>query len=390
VRRSEQHGRRPSPEALLQEASQEHRNRLKIFVGAAPGVGKTYAMLQAAQERRSEGVDVVVGVVETHGRQETAALLHGLDVVPKKRVEYRGITLEEMDLDAILARRPALVVVDELAHTNAPGSRHPKRHSDVEELLDAGIDVYTTVNVQHLESLNDVIAQITGIRVRETVPDRFFERADELKLVDVTPEDLLQRMRDGKVYMPAAAERAIRNYFQPGNLTALRELALRHTAERVDDQMRSYMQAHAVPGVWAVAERIMVCISGGRLSERLVRAARRMADRRHAEWIAVFVETAAFHRLPEAERDRVARALRLAEQLGGEAVTIPGERIAEEIVRYAERRNVTELILGKSLRSRWRELWSGSPVNDVIHRSGNRSEERRVGKECRSRWSPYH
>jgi two-component system sensor histidine kinase KdpD len=371
VSRTPEEDGRPSPEAFLEAAAREHRSRLKIFVGAAPGVGKTYAMLQAAQERRSDGVDVVVGVVETHGRVETAALLRDLEVVPRKRIEYRGIVLEEMDLDAILARRPALVVVDELAHTNAPGSRHPKRYSDVEELLDAGIDVYTTVNIQHLESLNDVIAQITGIRVRETVPDRFFERADELKLVDVTPEDLLQRMREGKVYMPAVAERAIRNYFQPGNLTALRELALRHTAERVDDQMRTYMQAHAVPGVWAVAERIMVCISGGHLSERLVRAARRMADRRHAEWIAVFVETAAFHRLPEAERDRVARALRLAEQLGGEAVTIPGERVAEELVRYAERRNVTEIILGRSLRSRWRELRSGSPVNEVVRLSGN-------------------
>jgi two-component system, OmpR family, sensor histidine kinase KdpD len=362
---------RPSPEALLQAATREQRNRLKIFVGAAPGVGKTYAMLQAAHERRSEGTDVVVGVVETHGRAETEALLRGLEVVPRKRVEYRGVAIDEMDIDALLARRPALAVVDELAHTNAPGSRHPKRFSDVEELLDAGIDVYTTVNIQHLESLNDVVAQITGIRVRETVPDRFFERADELKLVDVTPEDLIQRLREGKVYLPAAAERAIRNYFQPGNLTALRELALRHTAERVDDQMRTYMQAHAIPGVWAVAERLMVCISGGRLTERLIRAARRMADRRHAEWIVVFVETAAFHRLPDAERDRVARALRLAEQLGGEAVTIPGERIAEEIVRYAERRNATELILGKSLRSRWRELLSGSPLNDVIRRSGN-------------------
>ncbi len=362
---------RPSPEALLEAVAKEHRSRLKIFVGAAPGVGKTYAMLQAAQERRSEGVDVVVGVVETHGRTETAALLRDLEVVPRKRIEYRGIVVEEMDLDAILARRPALVVVDELAHTNAPGSRHPKRFSDVEELLEAGIDVYTTVNIQHLESLNDVVAQITGVRIRETIPDRCFERADELKLVDVTPEDLLQRLQEGKVYMPAAAERAIRNYFRPGNLTALRELALRHTAERVDEQMRTYMQAHAIPGVWAVAERIMVCISGGRLSERLIRAARRMADRRHAEWIAVFVETAAFHRLPDAERDRVARALRLAEQLGGEAVTIPGERVADEIVRYAERRNVTELILGKSLRSRWRELSSGSPVNDVIRGSGN-------------------
>jgi two-component system sensor histidine kinase KdpD len=328
-------------------------------------------MLEAAHERRAEGVDVVVGVVETHGRPETEALVGGLEVVPRRCVEYRGTVLFEMDLDAILARRPELVLVDELAHTNAPGSRHPKRFSDVEELLEAGIDVYTTVNIQHLESLNDVVAQITGVRVRETVPDRSFERADELKLVDVTPEDLLQRMQEGKVYMPAVAERAIRNYFRPGNLTALRELALRHTAERVDHEMRSYMQAHAIPGVWPVAQRIMVCISGGALSERLIRAARRIADARRAEWIAVFVETAAFHRLPENERERVGRMLRLAEQLGGEAVIIPGERVAEEIVRYAERRNVTELVLGKSRRSRWRELVAGSPLNDVIRRSGN-------------------
>ena len=363
--------RRPSPEALLKTAAEEQRSRLKIFVGAAPGVGKTYAMLEAAHERRREGSDVVVGVVETHGRAETETLLRELEVIPRRRIEHRGTVLAEMDLDAILARHPQLVLVDELAHTNAPGSRHPKRFADIEELLNAGIDVYTTINIQHLESLNDIIAQITGIRVRETVPDRFFERADELKLVDVTPEDLLQRLREGKVYMPAAAEQAIRNYFRPGNLTALRELVLRHTAERVDDQMRTYMQAHAIPGVWAVAERIMVCISGGMMSERLIRAARRIAERRRAEWLAVFVETAAFHRLPDAERDHVGRALRLAEQLGGEAVTIPGERIAEELIRYAQRRNVTELLLGKPLRSRWRELWHGSPVNDVIAYSGN-------------------
>jgi two-component system sensor histidine kinase KdpD len=371
VRDTPESERRPSPEALLEQAVRETRSRLKIFVGAAPGVGKTYAMLQESQERLREGIDVVVGVVETHGRAETEALLRGLEVIPRRPVEYRGTRLEEMDLDAILARRPALVLVDELAHTNAPGSRHPKRFSDVEELLSAGIDVYTTVNIQHLESLNDVVAQITGVRIRETVPDRFFERANELKLIDVTPEDLIQRLRDGKVYMPAAAEQAIRNYFQPGNLTALRELALRHTAERVDEQMRTYMQAHAVPGVWAVAERIMVCVSGGTLSERLIRAARRMADTRHAEWLAVFVETAAFHRLPEAQRDRVARTLRLAEQLGGEAVTIPGENVADELVRYAQRRNATEMLLGKSGRSRWRERWSGSPLNEVIRKSGN-------------------
>jgi two-component system sensor histidine kinase KdpD len=363
--------RRPSPEALLQTAVQEERSRLKVFVGAAPGVGKTYAMLAAAHERRGEGIDVAVGVVETHGRTETQALLDGLEIIPRRRVEYHNAVLEEMDLDAVLARRPQLVLVDELAHTNAPGSRHSKRFADIEEILDAGIDVYTTVNIQHLESLNDVVAQITGIRVRETVPDSFFERADELKLVDVTPEDLLQRLQEGKVYMPAAAERAIRNYFRPGNLTALRELALRHTAERVDEQMRTYMQAHAVPGVWPVTERIMVAISGGALAERLVRAARRMADRRHAEWLAVFVETAAFHRLPEAAREGVGRALRLAEQLGGEAAIIPGEDIAKELVRYAEQRNVTELILGKPVRSRWRELWRRSPVNDIVRQSGN-------------------
>ncbi|HVP90849.1 MAG TPA: DUF4118 domain-containing protein, partial [Terriglobales bacterium] len=363
--------RRPSPEALLQAAAKEERNRLKIFVGAAPGVGKTYAMLAAAHERRGEGVDVVVGVVETHGRAETQALIEGLDVIPRQRIEYRGTILEEMDLDAVLARRPQLVLVDELAHTNAPGSRHPKRFSDIEEILDAGIDVYTTVNIQHLESLNDVVAQITGIRIRETVPDSFFERADEVKLVDVTPEDLLQRLQEGKVYMPAAAERAIRNYFRPGNLTALRELALRQTAERVDDQMREYMQAHAIAGVWPVTERILACVSGGRMSERVIRTARRVADARHAEWLAVFVETSAFHRRPENERDRVARVLKLAEQLGGEAVTISGERIATELVRYAERRNVTEIILGKPLRSRWLELRRRSPVDEVIRRSGN-------------------
>src|SRR5262245_9541434 len=309
---------RPSPEALLEAAEREKRAKLRIFVGAAPGVGKTFAMLEAAQERRREGVDIVVGVVETHGRAETEALLTGLEVVPRQEIEYAGRTLEEMDLDAILARRPRIVVVDELAHTNAPGSRHPKRYSDVEELLEAGIEVYSTVNIQHLESLNDVVARITGVRVRETVPDVVFERADEIKLIDLPPEDLIKRLREGKVYVPSQAERAIENYFKPGNLTALRELALRHAAERVDDEMQRYMQAHAIAGPWAVTERIMVCVSPGALGERLVRAARRMATARRAEWIAVFVETASFHRRPEAERERVVRALRLAERLGGE------------------------------------------------------------------------
>src|SRR5215831_12340637 len=263
---------RPSPEAFLEAASREERSRLKVFVGAAPGVGKTYAMLQAARERVRDGVDVVVGVVETHGRPETEALLQGLEVIPRRTIEYRGQRLEEVDLDAILARRPELALVDELAHTNAPGSRHPKRFNDVQELLDAGIDVYTTVNIQHVESLNDVVAQITGVRVRETIPDGILDRADEVKLIDLSPEELIQRLREGKVYIPQQADRALRNYFRPGNLTALRELALRETAEHVDEQMQAFLRTHAVDGVWPVAERVMVAVSEGRLAEQLVRA----------------------------------------------------------------------------------------------------------------------
>ena len=362
---------RPSPEALLGEAERAERTRLRIFVGAAPGVGKTYAMLEAARERKREGVDVVIGVVETHGRKETEALLDGLEIVPRRKIEYRGQTLQEMDLDAILQRRPEIVIVDELAHTNAPGSRHPKRYSDVEELLDAGIEVYSTVNIQHLESLNDVVAQITGVRVRETVPDVVFERADEIKLIDLPPEDLIKRLHEGKVYVPAAAQRAIENYFKPGNLTALRELALRHAAERVDDEMQRYMQAHAIRGVWAVSERIMVCVSEGPFAERLIRAARRMASRRRAEWIAVFVESASFQRHSTEERERVAKALRLAERLGGETVTIPGRDVASALVAYAQQRNVTELILGKPLHPWWRELWQRSPIDEIIRRSGD-------------------
>src|SRR5262245_35061177 len=368
--RKEQHDHRPSPEAFLAAAAREERSRLKVFVGAAPGVGKTYAMLQAARERARDGVDVAVGVVETHGRVETEALLDGLEVVPRQAIAYRGQTLTEMDLDAILARRPELVVVDELAHTNAPGSRHPKRWLDVEELLDAGIAVYTTVNIQHLESLNDVVAQITGVRVRETIPDRILDRADEVKLIDLSPEELIQRLQEGKVYVPEAAERALRNYFQPANLTALRELALRETAEHVDEQMRAHRRERAAADTWAVSERVLVAVSGSELSERLVRAARRMAERRGVPWLAVFVEPPRFADRPEAERERVHRALRLAEQLGGEAVTIPGRSVPEDLLRFARERNVSEIILGKPVRSRWREWWTGSVVDEVIRHSG--------------------
>ena len=292
---------RPSPEALLEAARREERSsgKLKIFVGAAPGVGKTYEMLQQARARKQDGYDIVVGVVETHGRKETEALLDGLEVIPRQRLEYKGQWLEEMDLDAIIARRPQIVLVDELAHTNAPGSRHPKRYLDVEELLNHGIDVYTTVNIQHIESLNDVVAQITHVRVRETVPDSVFDRADAIELVDLTPDDLIQRLKEGKVYVPKQAERALEHFFSPANLTALRELALRRTAERVDEQLLTQMQAHAIPGPWAAGERILVCVSEDPRAAGLVRYAKRLADRLHAPWTALMRRDAA---QPAAER----------------------------------------------------------------------------------------
>ncbi len=326
---------RPSPDALLATAQQGTRGRLKIFLGAAPGVGKTYEMLSAAQARHQEGVDVVVGVVETHGRRETEALLEGLEIMPRREVEYRGRMLHEMDLDTLLARRPQLALVDELAHTNAPGSRHPKRYMDVEELLAAGIDVYTTLNVQHIESLNDVVARITRIRVRETVPDSIVDKADDIELIDLTPEDLIQRLQDGKVYVPHQAERAIRHYFSPGNLTALRELALRRTAQRVDDQMVRYMQAHAIPGPWAAGERILVCIGNDASGTEVVRHAKRLADSLKAPWTAVHVETGRDLNLNDTKRDQIAEAMRLAQRLGAETVTLPGQDVADTIAEYA-------------------------------------------------------
>ena len=360
---------RPSPEALLAEAQRESRGRLKIFLGAAPGVGKTYEMLSAAQARARDGTDVVVGVVETHGRKETEALLTGLKIVPRRPVDYRGRTLEEMDLDALLARHPQLALIDELAHTNVPGSRHPKRYMDVEELLAAGIDVYATLNIQHVESLNDVVARITRIRVRETVPDSVIDKADDIELIDLTPEDLIQRLKEGKVYVPHQAERAIRHYFAPGNLTALRELALRRTAQRVDEQMVRYMQAHAISGPWAAGERVLVCVSGDPDSVAVVRHARRISDRLKAPWTALHVETARNLRMTEAERNHVAEALRLAQRLGGEAVTLPGQDIAETVAEYARANNVTLIIAVQSPRPRWRDVLFGSVAQQLIRKA---------------------
>ncbi|ACS38096.1 ATP-binding protein [Methylorubrum extorquens] len=365
---------RPSPDALLEAARREERTRgrLKVFLGAAPGVGKTYEMLTIGRARLTAGADVVVGVVETHGRAETEALLEGFETIPRRAVPYRGTVLEEMDLDALLARRPALALVDELAHTNAPGSRHPKRYQDVEELLDAGIDVLTTLNIQHVESLNDVVASITRIRVRETVPDSILDRADDIEVVDLNPDDLIERLKAGKVYVPANAERALKHYFSRGNLTALRELALRRTADRVDDELLSHMRANAIPGPWAAGERVLVCVSEDPRSAGLVRYAKRLADRLHAPWTALVVEGPRAASLSEAARDRVAEALRLADRLGGDAVTLPGgRRIADDILAYARAANVNHIVVGKATRSWIFELVNGSVVHDLVRRSGN-------------------
>ena len=345
---------RPNPDELLEKVQREEaraaRGRLKVFFGACAGVGKTYAMLAAAQGLRAQGTEVVVGVAETHGRSETVRLLEGLEVLPPRIVDYRGRRLTEFDLDAALARRPHLILVDELAHSNLAGSRHPKRWQDVEELLAAGIDVYTTVNVQHLESLNDIVGHITGIRIRETVPDHVFDEADEIVLVDLPPDELLQRLKEGKVYLPDQAQTAIQNFFRKGNLIALREISLRRTADRVDAQMRDYRADQAIQQVWPARERILVCVGPNAGGEQLVRAAARLAASLKADWLAVYVETPRLQRLTAARRDAVLATLRLAQELGAATATLAADDLAASILTYARSRNVSKLVIGRSRR----------------------------------------
>lgn len=365
---------RPDPAKLLAKLQEEEaialKGKLKIFFGAAAGVGKTYAMLESAQRLNRDGVDVVTGCVVTHGRPETAALLQGLKQIPPKIVNYRGTNLSELDVDAAISRKPKVILVDELAHTNAPGSRHEKRWQDVEELLAAGIDVLTTVNVQHLESANDIVAKITGIQVKETIPDSIFEKANEVVVVDLPVDDLLQRLKEGKVYLPEQSRFALNNFFRKGNLIALRELALRCTAERVDAQMQKYRSDESITAVWPASERLLVCIGPSPLSARLVRAARRMAAGLHANWIALHVETASSVSMRSSAKRRIIRSLRLAEQLGAETTTITGTHVAQELITFAKRRNVSKIIIGKPDRPRWREIIFGSVVDDLIRLSG--------------------
>lgn len=356
---------RPSPEALLREAAQEGRGRLKVFLGAAPGVGKTYEMLSDGANRRRAGLDVVIGVVETHGRAETEALVEGFEIIPRREIDYQGRTLTEMDIDAILARRPTLVLVDELAHTNAPGSRHPKRYQDVEELLAAGIDVYSTVNIQHLESLNDVVASFTKVRVRETVPDRVLENA-EIEVVDIPPDELIERLKEGKVYIPHEATRALSHFFSKSNLSALRELALRRAAQAVDAQMLDYVRAHALAGTWAGSERIVVAVSELPGAEGLVRAAKRIADAQRAPWTAVHIETPRDAHFSEDEQRRLAATMRLASQLGAQVASVPATSVIEGVKSFTVEARATQLVVGKSSRSRWFELRHGSVVDRLV------------------------
>jgi two-component system sensor histidine kinase KdpD len=370
-------GNRPDPDELLKniQAEENQRGRLKIFLGYVAGVGKTYAMLEAAHQRKEQGVDVVIGYIETHNRAETEVLVKGLESIPRKQAQYHNVTLSEMDVDAVIQRKPQLVLVDEFAHTNAPGSRHPKRYQDVQEILASGIDVYTTLNIQHLESLNDVVAQVTGVVIRETVPDRIIDEASEIEVIDLPPDELLVRLQEGKVYVPDQAARAIQKFFRKGNLTALREMSLRRAADRVDGQMRAYMQTRAIQGIWAAGERLLVCISPSPLSERLVRTTRRLADELNAAWLAVYVETPQFASMSQDKRDRVAGILQLAEDLGARSYTLSSgssmESVSQTIIDFAHKNNITKIVTGKPLRPRWQEFLRGSLVDTLIRKSGD-------------------
>ena len=367
---------RPDPDELLKkikdDAARQRRAKLKIFFGMAPGVGKTYTMLKVARERKAEGLETVIGVVETHGRSETAVLAEGFEVLPRKTLPYRGIFMEEFDLAAALERKPRLILMDELAHTNVLGSLHQKRWQDVWDLLDAGIDVYTTVNVQHLESLKDVVAQITGVIVRENIPDTILKRADEIEIVDLPPDELIQRLKEGKVYVPEQARHAVDRFFRKGNLLALRELALRRVAEHVDADMRRYMTDKGIGKTWAAGERLLVCISPRSESSRLIRATKRMAESLNAPWIVAYIENARALRHTEEDRARLEEHLRLAERLGGETiVTQGGVHIAQDLINLATSRNVSRILIGKPRKPRWLEFFVGSLLAELVRRSGD-------------------
>ena len=364
---------RPDPDALLKEVEREdvRKGRLKIFLGYAPGVGKTYAMLNDAHVLKKRGIDVVVGFVETHKRVETEALLANLETIPRKMIDYKGIAIGEMDLDAVLARHPAVVLVDELAHTNVAGSRHPKRYQDIEELLEQGIDVHTTVNIQHFESMNDAVARITSVRMLETLPDTFFDRADEVQVIDIPWEELTQRLKEGKVYIPEQALHAIDNFFQRGNLFALRELMLTLVARKMDSELINYMRAKAIPGPWPTSDKLVVCIGASPYAKQLIRKAYSIAKDAHAEWYAVYVLSSGFTEPSGKAKVYLTEALNLAEELGAKIMTLSGDDIADEIIRFARENNITQIVIGKPLRSALIEFFKRSPVSRLLYASSD-------------------
>ena len=361
---------RPDPDSILKKIDKEARGKLTVFLGATAGVGKTYTMLESAHERLLEGLDVVIGWVDTHGRRETERLVDGLPKLPVKTLEYRGKILPEMDIDAILTRKPELVLVDELAHTNIPGSRNVRRFQDVEELLSAGINVYTTLNIQHIESLNDVVAQVTGVVVRETVPDYVIDQADKVQLIDIPSEDLIERLKEGKVYIPGQAEQALRKFFRAGNINALRELSLRYTASRVDKDLSDYMREHKIDGPWPASGRVMVCVSGSPFSAQLIRVASRLASGVKAECLAVHIDVTK-QQASDAERTRIAQNMRLAEDLGAKTLSVEASDLTKKILELAQSHNVTAIVIGKPRRGRLWECFHGSVVNRLIRNSGN-------------------
>ena len=359
---------RRTPDEILAAVQREGQGQLRVYLGAAPGVGKTYTMLQDARLQKTAGIDVVVGVVDTHKRADTAALLDGLEQIPPRRVEYRGIWVEELDVAAVLARRPEVVLIDELALSKIPGSPHPKRYEDVEDILEQGIDVWTTLNIQHLESLNDVVKQVTGVRVRETVPDRIVRDAQEVRLIDLTTEELIDRLKAGKVYQPHVVPHALKNFFRAGNLHALREMALRVVADNTDDQLEDYMDRHDIAGPWPVNDRILVCITPSPSGDRLIRRGVRRAQRLKAELYVVYVRR---HQLTVEQEKILAAHVQLARQLEAKVAELRGERVAEAILAYAREHHITEIIMGKSRRSRWQELREGSVITQVLRGAGS-------------------
>lgn len=403
--------KRPNPENFLkqieiEESGQSSNNKqkkgkLKIFLGYCAGVGKTYRMLEEANSAKQHGIDVVVGVVETHGRKETEFLLQGLDIIPKKKSAYKDLSLEEMDLDALLKRHPQLAIVDELAHTNSPGSRHSKRYQDIEELLKEGIDVYTTLNIQHVESIIDVVYQITLIKVHESVPDRILELADEIELVDLAPEKLLERLREGKVYIPQKAQTAMNKFFVRGNLLALRELALRYTAKRVDEAILSYKESHAILTRWPIGSRLLVAISSSPYSENLLRIAHRMAIDLSAEWYAVHIESPQQIELNEAAQSQLNTNIRLAEELGARVFALPGTAVATVVLDFAKQKNISLIIAGSSRRSKFNEIFKGSILNDLIKQSGQtnilivgtenieKNSQQKITSPTKTNYTPY-